>query len=135
MSDYTKFKEIYDEIDCLIRKRVSSSTPEFQAWKVKTERFLIKKYGEKSYELKNFKGYAFSLMVYTFDTTDEEFVAACAEDLRAIKAIFALLQKIRRNNLHFNLCHCRISQEVVAICNATLQKFLYILLHIFLKLY
>lgn len=54
-SDYTKFKEIYDEIDCLIKNRVSSSTPEFQAWKVKTERFLIKKYGEKSYEFKNFK--------------------------------------------------------------------------------
>lgn len=89
MSDYTKFKEIYNEIDCLINKRVSSSTPEFQAWKVKTERFLIKKYGEKSYELKNFKEYAFSLMVYTFDTTDDEFISACAEDLKAVKAIFA----------------------------------------------
>lgn len=42
MSDYHKFKEIYDEIDELIGKRVDSSTPEFQAWKVKTERFLIK---------------------------------------------------------------------------------------------
>lgn len=89
MSDYTKFKEIYDEIDSLIKKGASSSTPEFQAWKVKAERFLIKKYGEKSYEVKNFNEHSFSLLVYTFDTTDDEFVAACAEDLRAIKAIFA----------------------------------------------
>lgn len=59
MSDYNKFKEIYDEIDELIGKRVDSSTPEFQAWKVKTERFLIKKYAEKSYELNNFRGIRF----------------------------------------------------------------------------
>lgn len=47
MSDYNKFKEIYDEIDELIGKRVDSSTPEFQAWKVKTERFLIKNMARK----------------------------------------------------------------------------------------
>ena len=89
MSDYNKFKEIYDEIDELIGKRVDSSTPEFQAWKVKTERFLIKKYGEKSYELNNFRGYPFSLTLYTFDTTKAQFIEACAEDLKAVKAIFA----------------------------------------------
>lgn len=109
MNDYTKFKEIYDEIDCLIRKRVSSSTPAFQAWKVKTERFLIKKYGEKSFELRNFKEYAFSLLLYTFDTTDEEDVAACAEDLMAVKAIFAnYLEDMKEENAEVSVNDTKI---------------------------
>ena len=102
MSDYNKFKEIYDEIDELIGKRVDSSTPEFQAWKVKTERFLIKKYGEKSYELNNFRGYPFSLTLYTFDTTKAQFIEACAEDLKAVKAIFAnYLEDMQEDNSDF----------------------------------
>ena len=102
MSDYNKFKEIYDEIDELIGKRVDSSTPEFQAWKVKTERFLIKKYGEKSYELNNFRGYPFSLTLYTFDTTKAQFIEACAEDLKAVKAIFAnYLEDMQEDNGDF----------------------------------
>lgn len=102
MSDYTKFKGIYDEIDELIKKKVDSSTPEFQAWKVKTERFLIKKYGEKSYELNNFKGYPFSLTLYTFDTTKSQFIEACAEDLKAVKAIFAnYLEDMQEDNGDF----------------------------------
>lgn len=102
MSDYNKFKEIYDEIDELIGKRVDSSTPEFQAWKVKTERFLIKKYGEKSYELNNFRGYPFSLTFYTFDTTKAQFIEACAEDLKAVKAIFAnYLEDMQEDNGDF----------------------------------
>lgn len=88
MKDYDKLKEIIDEIDCLIQKNVDSSSPEFQAWKVKTERFLIKKYGEKSYEVKNFRNHSFSLSIFTFDTPDSAFVKACRDDLKAIKAIF-----------------------------------------------
>lgn len=88
MMEYEKFKEIYDEIDELIALRVSASTPKFQAWRVKAERFLLKKYGEKSYEVKNFKSFPFSLMCYTFDTSENDFIKACKDDLCSVKAIF-----------------------------------------------
>lgn len=48
MSDYEKMKQIIEDIDNLIDQRVKSSTPSFEAWKTKTERFLIKKYGKDS---------------------------------------------------------------------------------------
>ncbi len=88
MGEYEKFKKIYDEIDELMNQNVSSSSPKFQAWHVKAERFLIKKYGEKSYEVQNFKSFPFSLMCYTFDTSENEFIKACKDDLCAVKAIF-----------------------------------------------
>ena len=88
MGEYEKFKEIYDEIDELMTQNVSSSAPKFQAWHVKAERFLIKKYGEKSYEVENFKSFSFSLMCFTFDTSENEFIKACKDDLCAVKAIF-----------------------------------------------
>lgn len=88
MGEYEKFKKIYDEIDELMNQNVSSSSPKFQAWHVKAERFLIKKYGEKSYEVQNFKSFPFSLICYTFDTSENEFIKACKDDLCAVKAIF-----------------------------------------------
>lgn len=88
MGEYEKFKKIYDEIDELMNQNVSSSSPKFQAWYVKAERFLIKKYGEKSYEVQNFKSFPFSLMCYTFDTSENDFIKACKDDLCAVKAIF-----------------------------------------------
>lgn len=88
MRDYDKFKEIYDEIDELLDKNVNASSPMFQAWYVKAERFLIKKYGEKSYEVKNFKSFSFSLMCFTVDTSENDFIKACKDDLRSVKAIF-----------------------------------------------
>ncbi len=53
MTDYEKLKEIIDEIDVLISKGVTSSTPDFQAWKIKTERFLVRLYGKKVWSMKN----------------------------------------------------------------------------------
>lgn len=88
MIEYEKFKGIYDEIDELIAQNVSSSTPKFKAWRAKAERFLLKKYGEKSYEVKNFKSFSFSLMCYSFDTSENDFIKACKDDLCSVKAIF-----------------------------------------------
>ena len=50
MTDYEKLKGIIDEIDSLVAKSVVTQSPEFQAWKTKTERFLIYKFGNGSYE-------------------------------------------------------------------------------------
>lgn len=100
MREYEKFKEIYDEIDELIEQKVSASTPKFQAWHVKAERFLLKKYGEKSYEVKNFKSFSFTLMCYTSDTTENDFIEACKDDLCSIKAIFEqYLEDIKDENV------------------------------------
>ncbi len=44
MNKQEKLKAIIDETDKLISKRVTSSSPEFQAWKTKAERFLINEY-------------------------------------------------------------------------------------------
>lgn len=87
MTDYERLKNIIDEIDLLIEKRVTSSDSTFVAWKTKAERFLIKKFGEKSYEYKQFKGIVFSLLMYTFNTDDSLFVSACKSGLEEAKAV------------------------------------------------
>lgn len=89
MTKVNKFKNIIGEIDQLISKNVVSSSPEFQAWKVKVERFLISEYGDESYEIKEFKNILFSLIVYTPGTPQSEFVAACKSGLERAKAILS----------------------------------------------
>lgn len=89
MTDYQKLKGIIDEIDVLIEKKVSSSNADFQAWKTKAERFLIKKFGQESHEYKKFNHTSFSLMVLTSNTQDSEFVKACRKGLQITQAVFA----------------------------------------------
>lgn len=48
MTDYEKFKSIVDEIDDLVAHQVVASAPAFEGWQAKTERFLVKKYGNDS---------------------------------------------------------------------------------------
>lgn len=88
MTDYQKLKEIIDEIDVLISKGVTSASSDFQAWKSKAERFLIKKYGENSYECKNFQKTRFMLIISTFSTPRSEYVKACRDGLEITKAVF-----------------------------------------------
>ena len=87
MTDYERLKNIIDEIDVLIEKRVTSSDSSFIAWKTKAERFLIKNFGEKSYEYNQFKKIHFSFLIYTFDTDDSAFVSACLNGLDEAKAV------------------------------------------------
>lgn len=88
MREYEKFKEIYKEIDVLMEQKVNKYTPQFQAWHSKAERFLIKQYGEESYEVKKFKSFRFSLAFYTSGTPESSFIRACQNDLCIVKAIF-----------------------------------------------
>lgn len=88
MTDYEKLKEIYDEINGLIAMRVSSSTPDFRAWKVKAKRFLIKTYGEDSFEVSEFRKIRFSLGAVGFYASEEAFIECCREGLETIKKIF-----------------------------------------------
>lgn len=99
MSDYQRLKNIIDEVDILISKRVTSSDPDFQAWKAKAERLLVKLYGPDSLEYKKFSGTHFSLMVMSSLTSDYEFVEACRHGLETTKAIFlTYLEELEEEN-------------------------------------
>lgn len=88
MTDYEKLKGIVDEIDNLISHQVKSSNPEFAAWHTKTQRFLIKKYGENSLEHQKFKCTHFSSGFINSNTPDWKFVDACRKGLLTTKAVF-----------------------------------------------
>lgn len=88
MTDYEKLKQITDEIPTLISANITSSDARFQAWKTKAERFLIRKYGNNSYEHTRFTKTNFSLGIFTTGTPNSEFVAACQSGLRKTEAIF-----------------------------------------------
>ena len=88
MTDCEKLKDIIGEIDVLISKEVTSSDSNFQAWKTKAERFLIKKYGKNGLEYEKFVKTHFSLMIFVGGTPHSEFVEACRKGLRTTKAVF-----------------------------------------------
>lgn len=50
MSDYEKFKAIYNEINLLISNSVRCSDPRFKEWEFRADRFLAKHYGQESEE-------------------------------------------------------------------------------------
>ncbi|WP_155243629.1 toll/interleukin-1 receptor domain-containing protein [Butyrivibrio fibrisolvens] len=87
MKRINKLKSIIDEIDQLIQKNVTSSSPEFQAWRTKTERFLISEYGNESYEVSEFQKMHFTLSAWVLGTPQSDFIAACKRGLERAKAI------------------------------------------------
>lgn len=50
MSDYEKFKAIYNQIDWLISNSVRCTDPRFKEWEFRADRFLAKHYGQESEE-------------------------------------------------------------------------------------
>ena len=89
-----KIDDLCKEANSLIDEGVMCSAPGFKAWDVKAHRFLIKTFGEDSYEIKEFDRISYSLSIYTFDTPDYEFVRACKHGLE--KAI-AMLQTLKED--------------------------------------
>ena len=90
MRKYEKLQVIINEIDELIQKNVTPSSPEFRSWKVKAERFLIGEYGLDSYEMNEFKKNKYSLLFFTSKTSDEDIVEACKKGLERAKAFLSL---------------------------------------------
>ena len=90
MTDYEKFKSIVDEIDVLVRNCATASEPDFKAWKTTAARFLIKTYGEDSFEYKNFQGTSFSPGVWGMDAAENHIndMKSCRNGLWSCKAIF-----------------------------------------------
>lgn len=87
MTDYEKLKQLIDEIPTLIGANIESSDAYFQAWKAKTERFLIHYFGKDSFEHERFTKTRFSLLMYTLSTPHSDFVEACQTGLRQTQAI------------------------------------------------
>lgn len=88
MKDYDKLKKIVDEISELIAANVTSSDPEFRAWKTKTERFLNQKFGEQSIEYRNYMKTPFNFHTCIIGTPHSDYVAVCQKGLRECQATF-----------------------------------------------
>lgn len=88
MTDYEKLKALINEIDTLIINEVTSETPAFVAWRSKTERFLLNKFGRNSYEHNTFINFDFTVYADPWDAPDDAFINACRIDLMSAKAIF-----------------------------------------------
>lgn len=100
MTDYERFKKIYDDIDVLIEHRVRTSSQEFISWKTRAERFLRTHYGENSKEVVDFENTNFSLMIYTFNVTESDYIEACKSGLVESKAVFEVyLEELKENNV------------------------------------
>lgn len=90
MGDYEALKKICDDAEQLANDGVTSSDPNFKAWKTRADRFLIKHFGEDSYEFESFKKIHFSLAVYAIGTPEEAFIEVCSEGLRKAQAILTV---------------------------------------------
>lgn len=88
MKNYDRLKKLYNDIDTLISNRVTSSSPEFTAWRIKAERLLLNMFGKDSIEYREFNNTSFTLMFVTSFTEDYEYVDKCKEDLLRTKAVF-----------------------------------------------
>lgn len=88
-TDCEKFKWIIAEIDHLMNLYVPSWDDRFQAWHIKAERFIIKKFGKDSFEHQKFLDIPFEPSVVT-NGADEESVNKmwCEEGLRTCRKVF-----------------------------------------------
>lgn len=87
MSDFEILQQLCETADELSKKYISSSSPDFKAWKIRADRLLIRRFGKDSYEFKSFNKISYSLSFFTSGTPDSAFVEACADGLRSAKAV------------------------------------------------
>ena len=87
MSDFEILQQLCETADELSKKYISSSSPDFKAWKTRADRLLIRRFGKDSYEFKSFNKISYSLSFFTSGTPDSAFVEACADGLRSAKAV------------------------------------------------
>lgn len=87
MTDFEILLQLCETADELSKKYISSSSPDFKAWKTRTDRLLIRRFGKDSYEFKSFSRISYSLSFFTSGTPDSAFVEACADGLRSAKAV------------------------------------------------
>lgn len=86
MTDYEKLKAIVDEADSLSEKEVKWKSPEVQAWYSKTERWLIKRFGDPSQEMKSFRQIKFQSRLV--DVRQD--ILACTSGLKQATAVLSI---------------------------------------------
>ena len=84
MTSHEKLLNIIENTDFLISHGVQPSAPAFQAWHTEVERYLIKTFGQDSFEHNNFLKTKFSPSVYTCDA---DIIRQCIAGLRATRLI------------------------------------------------
>lgn len=87
MTEYEKFKEIYEEIDILLQNaRITSEDSAFKTWRTRAERFLKNKYGDNSPEYTKLLKRWFHTGIYPSSQADD--IRACRNGLETTKAEF-----------------------------------------------
>ena len=86
-NDSKKLEQLIGDIDDLIKKGVSSSSPEFTAWRISVQRLLNKVFGSDSLEAEEFSKTSFTLHLFTTNTPDYAWVEACREGLQSSRAV------------------------------------------------
>ncbi len=93
MTDYKELEWLISEADVLIKHDVKPSTPGFQAWFLRAERYLVKRFGINSLEYKKLKETEFMPNTHV---TDSYIVKKCKSGLVATKLIFqAYLEELK----------------------------------------
>jgi len=96
MTDYKELEWLISETKVLVDHSVTSSTPGFIVWKSKAERFLIKRFGPDSFEVKSFKDIRFTPSVATSNT---DYSKKCKDGLVAAALIFqSYLDEMKENS-------------------------------------
>lgn len=89
MTDYEKFKWIIAEIDHLINLYVPSWDDRFEAWHIRAERFLIRKFGRNSFEHQKFLNTPFAPQeVVDAAHEDSAYKSWCEAGLRSCRLAF-----------------------------------------------
>lgn len=99
MTNIEKLQSIIEEAEQLKAANVASDNPQFQAWKIKASRFLIKQYGEQSHEYEQFYDISFSLLIFTSYTQESDYIEVCRDGLEeAILILSDYLEEMKEND-------------------------------------
>lgn len=84
MSDYEKLKKLYEQIDELIKIKVTPSDPKFKGWYGNCKIFLTNKFGAENVVTQNFISTSF----YSPLLTEESIITKCRKGLETTKLMF-----------------------------------------------
>ena len=100
MTDYEKLVGIINLGVTLQNKDITNSSPEFTAWKMRADRFLIGQFGEESHEFKEFNKIEYCSYL-GLSSTHRDWVNGCHEGLKTANAVLkVILDDLSDNEPH-----------------------------------
>lgn len=90
MTEYERLKKLIEDTNALIAQDITTSDPEFVAWKTKVTHFIRDRFSEDSMEMTGFSKIRFSTLIWASRTDEEahnDAVKACRKGLKKTKAI------------------------------------------------